>query len=65
MLQMISSTGAGLGATRDPVTKLWRDTNGMVVEDFGNADNLMIDTAVIEHGGYPIVRESLFLDLTV
>jgi nucleoside 2-deoxyribosyltransferase len=36
--------------------KVWRDTHGMTVEDFGNTDNLMIDWAVAEHGGFPIVR---------
>ncbi|AMN41349.1 nucleoside 2-deoxyribosyltransferase [Rhodoplanes sp. Z2-YC6860] len=40
----------------DSGQKLWRDTHGMTVEDFGNADNLMIDWAVAERGGYPIVR---------
>jgi len=40
----------------DPEQKVWRDAHDMTVEDFGNADNLMIDWAVAEHGGYPIVR---------
>jgi nucleoside 2-deoxyribosyltransferase len=40
----------------DSGQKVWRDAHGMTVEDFANADNLMIDCAVAEHGGYPIVR---------
>ena len=40
----------------DSGQKVWRDAHGMTVEDFGNADNLMIDWAVAEHGGFPIVR---------
>lgn len=40
----------------DSSQKVWRDAHGMTVEDFGNADNLMIDWAVAEHGGFPIVR---------
>ena len=34
---------------------VWRDQNGMKVEDYGNADNLMID-ASLAIGGCPIVR---------
>jgi nucleoside 2-deoxyribosyltransferase len=53
----------------DPAAKVWRDGHGLSVEDFGNADNLMIDNALIEHGGYPMVRhrapaDRLFDDLT-
>jgi hypothetical protein len=33
-----------------------QDANGMTVENFGNSDNLMIEWAVVEHGGFPIVR---------
>ena len=40
----------------DSSRSIWRDANAMAVEDFGNADNLMIDQAVAEHGGCPIVR---------
>lgn len=40
----------------DSERNVWRDADDMTVEDFGNADNLMIDWAVAEHGGYPIVR---------
>ncbi len=53
----------------DSGRNVWRDAHGMAVEDFGNADNLMIDRAVAEHGGYPIVRhdarpEESYRDLT-
>jgi len=43
---------AGLAAREG---KGWRDPLGMLVEDFGNADNLMIDACLAE-GGYPMVR---------
>jgi nucleoside 2-deoxyribosyltransferase len=33
----------------------WFDADGLEVEDFGNADNLMIDCCLAE-GGFPIVR---------
>jgi len=54
--------------TFDAALKTWRDENNMMVEDFGNADNLMIDSALIDHG-CPIVRhraapDALFHDLT-
>jgi nucleoside 2-deoxyribosyltransferase len=45
-------------AALDLQTRPLRDASGMTVEDFGNADNLMIEWAVAEHGGYPIVRNS-------
>jgi nucleoside 2-deoxyribosyltransferase len=55
--------------TFDPVAKAWRDANRMTIENFGNADNLMIDNALTEHGGHPIVRyqahaDAIFEDLT-
>jgi nucleoside 2-deoxyribosyltransferase len=37
---------------------LWRDADGMKVEDYGNADNLMID-ASLAIGGHPIVRRKV------
>jgi nucleoside 2-deoxyribosyltransferase len=45
-----------------------QDSHGLTVEDFGNADNLMIDMALLS-GGHPIVRhqaapDQLFHDLT-
>jgi nucleoside 2-deoxyribosyltransferase len=41
----------------DAGTNEWRDAMGLTVEDFGNADNLMIDMALAEHG-HPIVRHA-------
>jgi nucleoside 2-deoxyribosyltransferase len=57
------------GLIFDSVQKTWRDSEEMTVENFANADNLMIDNALIEHGGHSIVRHKtppheLFRDLT-
>jgi nucleoside 2-deoxyribosyltransferase len=41
----------------DATAKVWRDSAGMMIEDFDNADNLMIDTTLIE-GGRPMVRHA-------
>jgi nucleoside 2-deoxyribosyltransferase len=54
--------------TLDRAENEWRDSSGMIVENFGNADNLMIDNALIEHGGHAMVRHrassnNLFYDL--
>lgn len=38
------------GLSRDPASDVWRDAEGMSVENFGNADNLMIDAALAEQG---------------
>src|SRR5215207_2830539 len=35
--------------------RVWRDQHGMRVENFGNADNLMIDACLAEQG-HPLVR---------
>ncbi len=43
------------GAARDPATGSWRDRDGLLVEDFGNADNLMLD-ACLADAGAPMVR---------
>jgi nucleoside 2-deoxyribosyltransferase len=43
-----------LGAARD-ANGVWRDGDGMMVEDFGNADNLMLD-ACLADAGAPMVR---------
>jgi nucleoside 2-deoxyribosyltransferase len=53
--------------SHDRNTGDWRDWLGMLVEDFGNADNLMIDMALIEQS-HPIIRhaaspEERFTDL--
>lgn len=60
----------GLETVRfDPASGVWHDDNAMTIENFGNADNLMIDNALIEHGGHKIVRhaaprDGIFRDLT-
>jgi nucleoside 2-deoxyribosyltransferase len=46
----------------------WYDGNDMFIENYGNADNLMIGNALADHGG-PLIRhraapERLFEDLT-
>jgi nucleoside 2-deoxyribosyltransferase len=51
-----------LGAQLDGVKKVWRDSNGMMIENFGNADNLMIDATLLDHGR-SIVRHSAPLDM--
>jgi nucleoside 2-deoxyribosyltransferase len=66
LLDRVKRMGA---VTYDPAHKVWRDSAGMAIENFGNADNLMIDRALVEHGGHPIVRhgappEQRFRDLT-
>jgi nucleoside 2-deoxyribosyltransferase len=45
------------GAARD-AAGLWRDADGLLVEDFGNADNLMLD-ACLADAGAPIVRAAV------
>jgi nucleoside 2-deoxyribosyltransferase len=52
----------------DAAAKIWRDAAGMTIEDFGNADNLMIDATLAEEGR-PVFRhaarpEERFRDLT-
>jgi nucleoside 2-deoxyribosyltransferase len=37
------------GATRD-AAGVWRDRDGMMVENFGNADNLMLDACLADAG---------------
>lgn len=37
---------------------VWRDSTGMTIEDFGNADDLMIEATFIEQG-CPIVRHAV------
>ena len=39
-----------------------RDPSGMLIEDFGNFDNLMLEWAVRESCGHPIVRHSANVD---
>jgi nucleoside 2-deoxyribosyltransferase len=42
------------GVNRD-ANGVWRDRDGLMVEDFGNADNLMLD-ACLADAGAPLVR---------
>jgi nucleoside 2-deoxyribosyltransferase len=42
-------------ARYDQSAGVWRDQEGMTIENFGNADNLMIDAALAEQG-HPIIR---------
>lgn len=56
-------------ASFDPALRVWRDADAMTIENFGNADNLMIDNALIECGGHKMVRHAappdrIFRDLT-
>jgi len=50
------------GAARDAATGVWRDHDGLLVEDFGNADNLMLD-ACLADAGAPMVRAARTCDL--
>jgi nucleoside 2-deoxyribosyltransferase len=55
-------------AQYDELARMWRDSAGLIVENFGNSGNLMIDGTVAEQGGR-IVRHAVkghdrFRDLT-
>jgi len=52
LLSRVRQTGSVLFNDED---RVWRDQYGMRVEDFGNADNLMIDACLAEQG-HPLVR---------
>jgi nucleoside 2-deoxyribosyltransferase len=45
-------------AAFDEFAAQWRDKYGMTVENYGNADNLMLDTCLAEQG-HPIVRRQV------
>jgi nucleoside 2-deoxyribosyltransferase len=64
---LLTRTLAHGAAALDPESRVWRDRDGMSIEDFGNADNLMIDASLAAHGAEPIRRavpsEVRFLDL--
>ncbi len=45
------------GAARD-AAGVWRDADGLMVEDFGNAENLMLDACLAEAGA-PMVRAAV------
>jgi nucleoside 2-deoxyribosyltransferase len=44
-------------AALDAASGIWRDGAGMSIEDFGNADNLMLDMTLAEQG-HPILRHA-------
>jgi nucleoside 2-deoxyribosyltransferase len=52
----------------DAAANLWRDSDGMAIEDFGNADNLMINATLAEQGRsivrYAATAQGRFRDLT-
>jgi nucleoside 2-deoxyribosyltransferase len=52
---LFERVAAGTAISRDPAYAVWRDSDGMTIEDFGNADNLMIDAALAGQG-HPIIR---------
>jgi nucleoside 2-deoxyribosyltransferase len=65
---MLTRLRRALPVAFDPASATWRDADGMAIENTGNADNLMITSALIEHG-QPIVRhraqpDERFRDLT-
>ena len=43
---LLTRVRASMPTTRDVAAQVWRDPSGMTVEDFGNCDNLMIDSAL-------------------
>ncbi|MHB8883977.1 MAG: nucleoside 2-deoxyribosyltransferase [Methylovirgula sp.] len=45
-------------AVFDPATRRWFDRAGMLVEDFGNSDNLMIAACLAEQGEDHLIRSS-------
>ncbi|HEY2617280.1 MAG TPA: nucleoside 2-deoxyribosyltransferase [Acetobacteraceae bacterium] len=53
------------GVTAEP----WRDVNGMLIEEFGRFDNLMIETGILASGGVLVTEEipaeSRWIDLSV
>jgi nucleoside 2-deoxyribosyltransferase len=52
---LLSRTRRTGGVAFDAASRTWRDAETMEIEDFGNADNLMIERALAEQGA-PIVR---------
>jgi nucleoside 2-deoxyribosyltransferase len=49
----LDSAGARGGVTTEP----WRDANGMLIEQFGLFDNLMIEAGVLASGGILLTDE--------
>jgi len=48
-------------ASFDEATSQWRDLSGMTIENYGNADNLMLDACVAEQG-HPLVTRQTAAD---
>jgi nucleoside 2-deoxyribosyltransferase len=57
LLSRVKQSGS---VTRDPMGQ-WRDWMGMSVENFHNADNLMIEAVFLEQG-HPIIRHATAAD---
>ena len=47
---LIDRLHADPGLTFDETTRVWRDPLGLMAEEFGNADNLMLDEALAAQG---------------
>lgn len=47
---LLARVRRGTALRFDPTEQMWRDGAGLMVENFGNADNLMIDRALAEQG---------------
>jgi nucleoside 2-deoxyribosyltransferase len=52
---LLARTRRAGGVGFDAASRTWHDAEGLEIEDFGNAENLMIDRALAEQGS-PIVR---------
>ncbi|HEX8168025.1 MAG TPA: nucleoside 2-deoxyribosyltransferase [Beijerinckiaceae bacterium] len=52
---LLTRVKTNVDVRRDKSTSAWRDPQGMSIEDFGNADNLMIDACLAEQGR-PLIR---------
>ncbi len=57
MADLADRVRRGAAAMLDAASGVWRDAMGMEIENFGNADNLMIDKALSENGR-PMVRHA-------
>ena len=58
-LDRVLATGPAL---YDVQSRRWCDGEGLAIEDFGNADNLMLDAA-LRAGGHPVLRSDAALPL--
>jgi nucleoside 2-deoxyribosyltransferase len=48
---MLERTKRNGMASFDSAASVWRDPHGLLIEDFGNADNLMLTEALVAQGG--------------